>query len=106
MTEVRAADGVLSCSGPAGTLALELGPEAANWAEKILHPRDQDFLAELEEGTAFLSIGRAVRNCDAVFFGVTSAAELRRLAALKKSLTRKSGPMDLRTIRVSLLLPR
>src|SRR5688572_16146806 len=93
MTQVRAADGVLSFISPHGVVKLELGADAAKWAEKILHPpsrldkigvkpdwrvaalgiEDQDFLAELENATAFLSIGRTVKNCDAIFFGTTAA---------------------------------
>lgn len=45
-----------------------------------------DFLAELEDAVAVLSIGRMVKDCDAVFFGATSASQLGRLPALKKSL--------------------
>ena len=91
---------------PALHVALELGSAATKWADKILHPPsrlakigvkpewrvatvgigDEDFLAELEQATAAVSIGRAVKNCDAIFFGATSASQLARLSQLKKSL--------------------
>jgi hypothetical protein len=103
---VRAAGGVLKFDSPHGGIALELGSAAPKWAEKILHPpsrlakigvksgwrvvtlgvEDEDFLAELEHAVAVLSIGRMVKECDAIFFGATSASQLGRLAALKKSL--------------------
>jgi hypothetical protein len=106
MRNVRAAGGVLRFDSPHGGIALELGPAAPKWAEKILHPPsrlakigvkrdwrvatlgvgDEDFLAELEQAVAVLSIGRLVKDCDAIFFGVTSASQLGRLEVLKKSL--------------------
>ena len=83
-----------------------MGSAAPKWAEKILHPLsrlakigvkpdwrvvtlgvgDEDFLAELEHAVAVLSIGRLVKDCDAIFFGATSASQLGRLEVLKKSL--------------------
>jgi hypothetical protein len=106
MKKVRAAGGALSFSAPDGAVTLDLGPDAAKWADKILHPpsrlakigvkrdwrvatlgiEDQDFLAELEVAAAFLSIGRTVKNCDAIFFGATAASQLGRLPVLKRSL--------------------
>jgi hypothetical protein len=43
-------------------------------------------LKELEGAVAQLSIGRVVKHSDAIFFGVTKAAELARLEKLKGSL--------------------
>ncbi len=106
MKSVRAAAGALSFNGPDGVVTLDLGPDASKWAGKILHPpsrlakigvkpdwrvatlgiEDQDFLAELEDAAAFLSIGRTVKNCDAIFFGATAAPQLGRLPVLRKSL--------------------
>ena len=97
---------MLSFDSPDGAVTLELGSAASKWAEKILHPPsrlakigvkpdwrvatlgidDQDFLAELEDAAAFLSIGRSVKNCDAIFFGATAASQLGRLPVLKRSL--------------------
>lgn len=113
MRNVRSSDGVLrfetSDGGPkrpALLVALELGTAAPKWADKILRPPsrlaklgvkpdwrvavlgvpDQDFVAELERAAALVSIGRTVKDCDAIFFGATSASQLGRLQALKKSL--------------------
>ena len=106
MRNVRAAGGVLRFDSPHGGIALELGSAAPKWAEKILHPPsrlakigvkpdwrvatlgvgDEDFLAELEHAVAVLSIGRLVKDCDAIFFGATSASQLGRLEVLKRSL--------------------
>ena len=77
-----------------------------NWADKIQHPpsrlqkigvkpewrasaigvADAAFLEELAAAIAQLSIGRALKNSDAIFFGATTAAELARLVTLKASL--------------------
>jgi len=106
MRNVRAAGAVLRFDSPHGGIALELGSAAPKWAEKILHPPsrlakigvkrdwrvvtlgvgDEDFLAELEHAVAVLSIGRLVKDCDAIFFGATAASQLGRLEVLKKSL--------------------
>jgi len=106
MRNVQAAGGVLRFDSPHGGIALELGSAAPKWAEKILPPPsrlakigvkpdwrvvtlgvgDEDFLAELEHAVALLSIGRLVKDCDAIFFGATSASQLGRLEVLKKSL--------------------
>jgi hypothetical protein len=106
MTQVRAADGRLSLRSPQVLVTIELGPAAARWAEKILDPpsrltkigvkpdwrvaalgiEDQDFLGELEAAVAFLSIGRTVKNCDAIFIGATRSSQLNRLRVLKRSL--------------------
>jgi hypothetical protein len=48
---------------------------------------DEPFLKELEDAVAHLSIGRVVKNSDAIFYGVTKEAELSRLEKLKASLT-------------------
>ena len=47
---------------------------------------DEVFLAELKAAVANLSIGRVVKDCDAIFYGVTKEAHLPRLAKLKHSL--------------------
>jgi hypothetical protein len=106
MSKVAARGGTLSVTFPGGTASLDLGAAAAKWADKILHPpsrlqkigvkpewraaaigvEDTAFLAELERAVALLSIGRVVKDADAIFFGVTREAQLSRLAALKTSL--------------------
>lgn len=106
MSKVVARGEVLSITFAAGTASFELGAEAPRWANKILHPpsrlakigakpewrasaigvADQEFLAELEAAIERLSIGRLVKNSDAIFFGVTSETELDRLESLKTAL--------------------
>lgn len=106
MKRVRAADGVLWFDSPDGMVSLEIGSAAARWAEKLLHPPsrlqkigvkpdwrtaalnidDPGFLAELEGAAASVSIGRVVKNCDAIFFGASAAAQLSRLPVLKRCL--------------------
>jgi len=89
-----------------GTLSLALGPVAAKWADKIRNPPsrldkigakpewrasavgidDRGFLKEMGDRIAQLSIGRVLEDSDAIFFGATDAAQLSRLALLKRSL--------------------
>ena len=106
MKKVRAADGALSFNAADVAVTLDLGPDASKWAGKILHPPsrlakigvkrewravalgidDQEFLAELEQASALLSVGRTVKNCDAIFVGATASSQLGRLATLKRLL--------------------
>ena len=91
---------------PEGTASFDLGVAAVKWADKILHPPsrlqkigvkadwrvsaigvdDAAFLKELDGGVSQVSIGRSVKNSDAIVFGVTREAELTRLEKLKASL--------------------
>ncbi len=107
LKKIAAQDGTLTVTSDAGTASLELGAAAAKWADKIQNPPsrldkigvkpgwrasalgvdDERFLAELERAVAFLSIGRAAKQSDAIFYGVTRAAQLTRLEQLKKSIT-------------------
>ena len=106
MKRVAATDGALSFDGPAGAVVLQLGAAASRWADRILHPpsrlqkigvkpgwraaamgiTDQEFLNELAAAVGFLSIGRAVKNCDAIFFGVSRGQQRARLRPLRASL--------------------
>jgi hypothetical protein len=106
MTTVAARGGALTVTFPGGRASFDLGAAAAKWLEKIQHPpsrlaklgakpdwrasaigvEDQAFLKELGAAIASLSIGRAVKNSDAIFFGAATTAELGRLAKLMSSL--------------------
>lgn len=106
MSKVTARAGTLSVTFPGGAASFALGPAAAKWADKILHPpsrldklgakpgwrasaigvTDETFLKELKRAVAQLSIGRVLKDSDAIFYGVTTEVELARLPALKASL--------------------
>jgi len=106
MSKISARDGVLRISSPDGTVSLELGDAAAKWARKIEHPPsrlekigvkpawrasavgvdDAAFLKELDAAVSSLSVGRVVKDNDAIFVGVTREAQLDRLSRLKTSL--------------------
>jgi hypothetical protein len=106
MTKIAARSGTLSVTFPDGTASFDLGIAAVKWAEKIQHPPsrlqkigvkpqwrvsaigvdDEAFLKELEGAVAFLSIGRVLKESDAIFFGAQKEAELARLEKLKASL--------------------
>jgi hypothetical protein len=106
MAKVSARGGTLSVAFADGTAAFDLGEAAPKWAEKILNPpsrlkkigaaagwrvsalgvTDESFLQELESTVATLSIGRVVKDSDAIFFEVDKEAALSRLEKLKASL--------------------
>jgi hypothetical protein len=89
-----------------GMASFDIGDAAPKWAHKIQHPPsrfdkigvkpewrasaigvdDRAFLAELQGVIAHLSVGRAVKDSDAIFFGAAEAAALCRLVTLKASL--------------------
>jgi len=104
--KVASCKGVLSVTFGRRTATFELGAAATKWADKIKNPPsrsqkigvkpawrasaigidDEQFLAELEKSVAFLSVGRVVKDSDAIFYGVTTATQLARLEKLKTSL--------------------
>jgi hypothetical protein len=104
--KIAARGGVLTVESDGGPLALTLGGAAEKWAFKIQHPPsrfdklgvkkewrvsavgvdDEGFLEELEGDVAQLSVGRVVKDSDAIFLGVTREQQLARLAKLKGSL--------------------
>lgn len=106
MSKVAARAGTLSVTFPDGVASFALGAAAPKWADKILHPpsrlaklgakpewrvsaigvEDQEFLEELEAAVAFISIGKIVNDCDAIFLGAKKETELARLEKLKHSL--------------------
>ena len=104
--KLTARGGTLTLDSAEGPLSLVLGDAAEKWAVKIQHPPsrfdklgvkktwrvsalgvdDRTFLQELEGAVTQLSIGRTVKDSDAIFFGATKEAELARLAKLRQSL--------------------
>ena len=52
----------------------------------MLGVEDEDFLRELEASVSRISIGRLVKNSDAIFVGATKTAQLDRLKTIKASL--------------------
>ena len=104
--KLTARGGTLTLDSDEGSLSLVLGDAAEKWAVKIQHPPsrfdklgvkkawrvavvgidDQTFLDELRRAVTHLSMGRTVKDSDAIFLGATNEAELVRLAKLKPSL--------------------
>ena len=107
ITEVAAGDGALSVNYGGGTIVLRLGAAAAKWADKILRPPSRlsklgvkpgwrvstlgrpepEFLEEIEPAVTTLSAGRVVKQSDAIFFFVSRATDLRRVAGFTPFLT-------------------
>lgn len=56
------------------------------WRTSVVSVGDPEFINELRGAVAQVVVGRAVDDCDAIFFGAMDAKELVRLGALKRSL--------------------
>lgn len=54
----------------------------------LLGVAERDFLSELKQRTADIATARAGKDTDLIFLGVESAAPLRRLATLQRSIRR------------------
>src|SRR6478672_5581581 len=103
---MHVADGVLSVDTTDGDLSLDLGPAAERWMDKIRHPPsrlqklgvkpewrvsvigidDGSFVQEIAAVAARLSVGRVIKESDAIFFGANRANELTRIRRLKPAL--------------------
>ena len=101
---LEASDGRLTIND--GDLVLDLGDDAAKWAEKIRNPKsviqklgikpgqqvalvhleDDAFASDLERAGAHVTRGKPKKNSDAVFYSAGTRADLERLATLKSSL--------------------
>lgn len=104
--KVASCKGMLSVTFGGDTASFDLGAASTKWADTIKNPPsrlsklgvkkewrasalgidDDAFLAELEAAIAHLWIGRAARNSDAIFYGVTKEAQLSRLEKVKTKL--------------------
>ncbi|HYI12633.1 MAG TPA: hypothetical protein VEK57_26515 [Thermoanaerobaculia bacterium] len=103
---ITARDGRLRVKHRDGEAELELGAQAAKWAEKIRNPKsvvqklgikpgqhvslenfdDDAFAADLEKAGAQVHRGRARRNSDVILYGAGTRADLDRLKSLRDSL--------------------
>jgi hypothetical protein len=106
MTKVVARDGAVSIGYGAGTLTLALGESADKWADRILNPAsrsakigvrpnwrvavigsvDVDFIDELRAAGATLTVGRVIKNADAVFVVISRPSDFERVAVAKSSI--------------------
>jgi hypothetical protein len=109
MKKVTAADGELRVRFTGGEAAFTLGPAAAKWADKILHPKslleklgvksgqklavlqitDRDFLRDAKKLARITN--RVGKNEEMVFFGAETRAALAKIPALTKSLAPASA---------------
>jgi hypothetical protein len=104
----KAVDGKLQLETPDGKVSLELGPAAAKWCEKILHPKsrieklgvkaesevaivgnfDDDFLKELRHATQSIPQSKISAASDVIFLSTASRPELNAiLSKVKKSIS-------------------
>ena len=106
MKQVRWRNGALTISYEGARLSLALAGAAEKWAGRILHPPsrlekigarpewravvlgdvEHDFIEELRDAIATVSVGRMVKEVDAVFVGVSRRADFKRLAGMKASI--------------------
>src|SRR5262245_17816283 len=105
LRRVDARAGKLHLEWADGKAVLELGDQAARWAEKIRNPPslldklgvkpgarvavigldDRGFLDEVRSRTDDLSVGRAKKDSDLVFVAMDARADLPRLEALQRA---------------------
>lgn len=103
---IEARDGLLHIRHAGLQSSIDLGAQADKWAEKIRNPKtvvqklgvkagqvvslvsldDKAFVADLEKAGATISIGRAKKNSDAIFYGIATRADLVKLEKLRESL--------------------
>jgi hypothetical protein len=107
LVSVVSRDGELHLKWANESAVFELGEPAEKWAHKILHPKttaeklgikpglvilavgmgDGDFVGDLRAQAARFSNSKPLRNCDLVFFGAESSADLVRIKRLVPSLS-------------------
>jgi hypothetical protein len=103
MRAVQAKEGRLTITWTGGTAIFDLGTQADKWAHRIRNPKnlmdklgvkqdhdvvvlgvaDHDFVEQLGARAARVSVGRARRNADAIFYGASKRSDLSRLEQLK-----------------------
>jgi hypothetical protein len=108
---VKAMDGELRFHTEQGPAALELGPAAEKWVEKILHPKsraeklgvkdgmrvsllgkfDANFHKEVGGATKNISLGKVTGDSELIFVAVESAGELSGVAKIAKSVKGATG---------------
>jgi hypothetical protein len=108
---VKAIDGELRFHTEEGPAVLELGPAAAKWVEKILHPKsraeklgvksamqvsligtfDDDFQKELSVATKNISNGKVAADSELIFVAVESSGKLSDVTKIAKSVKGATG---------------
>ena len=106
ISSLDSADGVLRVTHAGGSAHFELGDAATKWAEKIRSPRslldklgvktgmvvsvigdfDAEFVRDVEARAETISLGRARKGSDLVFFLADAVGQLSKLASLEKVL--------------------
>jgi hypothetical protein len=106
MKQVVARDGALHIAHAAASLTLALGKASKKWVEKILHPPsrlaklgvrpewraaivgdvERKFVDELRDAVTTLSVGRLLRQADAIFVGISRRSDFERVSTAKSSI--------------------
>jgi hypothetical protein len=108
---VKAVDGELRFHTVDGPAVLELGPAAAKWADKIVHPKsraeklgvksgmqvslvgsiDAEFQKELSGATKNVSKGKIAADSELIFVGIESSEGLGDVTNIAKSVKGAAG---------------
>jgi hypothetical protein len=103
----KAVDGELRLQTPEGLAIFQLGPAAAKWCEKILHPKSRieklgvkpaakisligklasEFLREVGELTKSITKGKAAADSEHIFFGAESKEDFSALSKIAKAMS-------------------
>jgi hypothetical protein len=111
MKSVKAAGAELQVKFAGGLARFEIGAIAEKWARKILNPpslldklgvksgmsvnvlgvREKSLTADIKKRGAVVSVGKPTAHSDLIFLGAASDSDLKRIAALVKSLKPAGG---------------
>jgi hypothetical protein len=98
---LETAGGVLRVTSPAGTALFHLGAQADKWAHKIRNPRTLADKLDVKPGmrvsligvadplegrTSDVTVGKAAKESDLIFFGAEAHKDLAKLRSLQKAL--------------------
>lgn len=111
MKSLKVQAGSLSFSFEGKMISIFLGEKAEKWFEKIKNPKsvldklgvkpdsrvsivninDGKFLGEVKKKTTDVTVGKAAKDSDLIFYEANSAKEVEQLASLKKYLKPSGG---------------
>lgn len=111
MKSLTSNNGVLSFSFKGTKIAVSVGNKAEKWLEKIKNPKsvldklgvaadskvsvinfkDEKFLVDIQKKAGAVTLGKAAKDSDLIFYEANSGTEVEQLASLKKYLKPNGG---------------
>ncbi|MEW5799850.1 MAG: hypothetical protein AB1728_12690 [Bacteroidota bacterium] len=111
MKSLTSENGILSFSFKGKKITVSVGAKAEKWLEKIKNPKsvldklgvtadstvsvinfkDEKFLADIQKKAGAVTLGKAAKGSDLIFYEANSEKEVEQLALLKKYLKPNGG---------------